>query len=280
MSKHKNNPFILILIAISWFIILPAIKTFFADIITPQIEYTLFEETENELGELIIEEDAVFPDEFIPLTSNWQSSSTEWTSNWHIYEPYLKRSILELENLDSDTIGITTPSSKKSGKKATKRQISIQDFWAGVYNIILLDNKERLNNLASSFLWFQEKNELSDREILQVIIDFIQQIPYEIPDNYYGLYSPTDVLYRNAGDCDSKSVLAALILKKLGYDTAIFYSDEYRHAMLGINVPSIGEYKELNGKSYYFTEMTASGWQIGEISPDCADLKYWHIISI
>lgn len=266
---------------ISWFIfILPTIKTIFADFITPPVEYTFFEETEKELEELIIEEDAVYPDEFILLKSKWQSSSTEWTSNWHIFSPYLNTSILELENLDSGTVMANSPSNKKTSKKTTKRNISNKDFWAGVYNILLSNNKERLNNLASSFVWFQEKNELSDREILQIIIDFIQQIPYEIPDNYYGLYSPSDVLYRNAGDCDSKSILAALILKKLGYDTAIFYSDEYRHAMLGINVPSVGEYKQLNGKSYYFTEMTASGWQIGDISPDCVDLKYWHIISI
>ncbi len=279
--RKKRHPILTILILLSWFLIfLPSIKLFFVDILSPSFEFRQFEEMENNLSTLIQSENALFPDDFIPKLSKWESYDTNWRSNWHIYIPYLETSIFELENLDSNTITAPTPSEKKSTKKSTKRKISNADFWAGVYNIIISNNKERLNNLASSFIWFQEKNELSDRETLEIIIDFIQQIPYEIPDNYYGLYSPADLLYRNAGDCDSKSVLAALILKQLGYDTAIYYSDEYAHAMLGLNVPSTGEYLELNGKPYYFTEMTAPGWQIGEISPDCADLKYWHIISI
>ncbi|MDA3940232.1 MAG: DNA/RNA non-specific endonuclease, partial [Spirochaetia bacterium] len=136
------------------------------------------------------------------------------------------------------------------------------------------------SNLAYAFSWFQNKNELSDSTTLNIIIDFIQQIPYEIPENDYGIFTPTEVLYKNAGDCDSKSVLAAILLQDMGYDTVLYYSKEYKHVMLGINVPSTGEYKELNGKSYYITEMTSPGWQIGDISPDCADLRYWNIISL
>ncbi len=274
-NTKKGHPILTILVLLSWFLIfLPSIKLLLGDLFFPSYEFSLFEETENELAELIREEKAVFPDEFIPLTSNWQSYDTDWTSNWHIYRPWLYISIYELENLDSRTI--TTP----SGKKSTKSKISHADFWAIVYKIIISNNENRLTNLAYAFSWFQEKNELSDRETLEIIIDFIQQIPYEIPDNYYGLYSPAEVLYLNAGDCDSKTLLAALILKQLGYDTALFYSNKYAHVMLGLNVPSTGEYIELNGRPYYFTEMTAPGWQIGEISPDCADLKYWHIVSM
>jgi hypothetical protein len=274
-NTKKGHPILTILVLLSWFLIfLPSIKLFLGDLFFPSYEYSLFEETENELAELIREEKAVFPDEFIPLTSNWQSYDTDWTSNWHIYRPWLYISIYELENLDSGTI------SAPGGKKSTKSKISHAEFWAIVYKIIISNNKNRLTNLAYAFSWFQEKNELSDRETLEIIIDFIQQIPYEIPDNYYGLYSPAEVLYLNAGDCDSKTLFAALILKQLGYDTALFYSNKYAHVMLGLNVPSTGEYIELNGRPYYFTEMTAPGWQIGEISPDCADLKYWYIVSM
>ena len=277
MSNHrkKRHPILTILMLLSWFLIfLPSIKLFLGDYFSPSYEFNLFEETENELEELIRNEKAVFPDEFIPLISNWQSYDTDWTSNWHIYRTYLDISISELENLDSRSIA------SPSGKKSTKSKISHADFWAVVYKIIISNNEDRLSNLAYAFSWFQEKNELSDRETLEIIIDFIQQIPYEIPDNYYGLYSPTEVLYLNAGDCDSKTLFAVLILKQLGYDTALFYSNKYAHVMLGLNVPSTGEYIELNGRPYYFTEMTAPGWQIGEISPDCDDLKYWYIVSI
>ena len=274
-KSGKKHPLLIIFITLFWFfILLPSIKLFFTNTASSQNEFTLFAETENELADIIYEESANFPDEFISLTSNWESYSTNWTTNWHIYKPYLDTSILELENLDASEIYYP------KGKKSKNREISPEEFWAQVYNIIITNNEDRVKNLAYAFRWFQDKNKLSDSAILNIIIDFIQQIPYEIPENNYGLYTPTEVLFRNAGDCDSKSVLAALLLKELGYDTALYYSKEYKHVMLGINTLSTGEYKELNGKPYYFTEMTSPGWQIGDISPDCADLKYWNIVSI
>ena len=277
MSGHskKRHPVLTIFILFSWFMIfLPAVKLFLGEILSPSYEFNLFEETENELSNLIQKEQALFPKEFILRRSKWKSYHTNWTSNWYIYKPWLDTSILELKNLDERTI------SPPAGKKSSKSKISAHEFWGKVYNIVVSNNQERIENLAYAFSWFQERNELSDRETLEILIDYIQQIPYEIPDNYYGLYTPQEVLYRNAGDCDSKTVFASILLKHLGYDTVLFYSKEYAHAMLGVNAPSTGEYKELNGKRYYFTEMTAPEWQIGEISPDCADLKYWYIISI
>lgn len=274
-STDKKLPILTIVSILIWFfILLPSIKLFFSDLISPSEEFTLFEETENELSAIIKNEKAVFPEEFISITSSWESYSTEWISNWHIYEPYLEESISELKNLDAGAIY------PPKGKKSKNREISPEEFWAQVYNIIIINNKDRISNLAYAFRWFQEKNELSNYTTLKIIIDFIQQIPYEIPENYYGLYTPAEVLYRDAGDCDSKSIFAALLLKYIGYDTVLFYSKEYRHVMLGINTPSTGEYMELAGKRYYFTEMTSPGWQIGDISPDCADLKYWNIIPL
>jgi len=280
-GRKKKHPLFTVLTVAVWFlVILPGVKSFFFDQKSSAIDFNSFNETEEELTELIQLEKAQFPEDFIKLKSQWESYSTTWTSTWHMYKPYLHNSISELKNLDSKTISLPAPGNSKTGKKKSSKNLSNAEFWGIVYNIILANNKDRLSNLSSAFTWFQNKNNLSDREILEIIIDFIQEIPYEIPDNYYGIYTPSDVLFRNAGDCDSKSLLAALILKQLGYETAIFYSDEYAHAMLGLNVPSTGEYKEHNGKSYYFTEMTATGWQIGELSPDCSDLKYWNIISI
>ncbi len=280
-GRRKKHPVITVAVILFWFfILLPFIRTFFGESITPTTAYNTFSETEKELSDLIKLENADFPDDFIPVTSQWESSGTNWISNWHIFKPYLESSIYELENLDTKTIFETISTRGSSKKNSSRKNISNAVFWEFIYSTIISDNRERLTNIRTAFGWFQIQNNLSDREILEIFIDFIQEIPYEIPENYYGLYSPSDVLFRNAGDCDSKAVLAALILKEMGYSTAIFYSEKYSHAMLGLNVPSGGVYKELNGNPYYFIEMTAPGWQIGEISPDCADLKYWNILSI
>ncbi|MCK5671722.1 MAG: hypothetical protein KAH95_00005, partial [Spirochaetales bacterium] len=90
MSGHrkKRHPVLTIFILLSWFMIfLPAVKLFLGEFLSPSYEFNLFEETENELSNLIQEEQALFPEEFIPRKSKWQSYHTNWTSNWHIYKP-------------------------------------------------------------------------------------------------------------------------------------------------------------------------------------------------
>lgn len=244
---------------------LPGLLAMISEYSSPSARYREYSEGEEELRFLIDRENAEYPDQFIALESRWASREEQWKADWHIFEPYLEISLKELEEL-------SIPS--------TKKKMTPQYFWSQVYSKVAESNSDRVDNIGRAFLWFKERNDLSDRELLELVIRFIQEIPYEIPENDYGLYTPSEILYRNRGDCDSKSVFAAVLLDKLGYDTAIFYSSEYRHAMLGINVPSNGLYKEMDGKPYYFTEMTAKGWQIGDLPADCSDPDMWFISSL
>ena len=68
-SKKKHPVFTIILVLIWFFVLLPSIKVFFTELISPSNKFTLFEETEAELTELIQLEKAQFPEDFIKLKS-------------------------------------------------------------------------------------------------------------------------------------------------------------------------------------------------------------------
>lgn len=271
--KKKSGFFV-----IFWFLILlPGLRIFLSDLFVREPDFRQYSETAEELGFVIEREQASFPDDFLATPSRWEGAAGQWRADWHVYEPYLSQSMEELDNLVISS-PLTAPGKGGGGKKKKGGgQISSQDFWAQVYSFMGEKNSARVENISRAFLWYQEKNDLTDRELLNLVIQFVQQIPYELPENLYGLYTPTEILKLNAGDCDSKSVFAAILLRDLGYDVAIFYSSEYRHAMLGVNAAATGVYKEMNGRTYYFTEMTAPGWQIGDLPPDCSDPDFWYI---
>jgi len=272
-TKRKKPKTVFLVFLLWFFILLPSIKVFLGNIIIKENQNRFFVETEENLSFLINNYNALFPDHFYEILSEWESSGNKWSSQWHLYKPYLEESIFEIDNM-------TVSSFNGVSKKTKNNNLQYIYFWQQIYQGVIESNLSRMENIVLGFSWFQEQNNLSDRELLEIIIDFIQQIPYEIPQNKYGLFTPYQILYTNTGDCDSKSVFAALLLKRLGYDAAVLLSEKYHHAMLGINVPSTGNYIEQNGKKYYFTEMTTRGWQIGEISAGCSDKKFWYITSI
>ena len=93
----------------------------------------------------------------------------------------------------------------------------------------------------------------------------------------HDILSPLEFFYLKTGDCDSRTVLIYTILKSFGYDVAILNSDRYSHSMIGINLPSSGKYKIINGKKYFFWETTGVGWEMGMLPPDNWDISKWSL---
>ena len=114
------------------------------------------------------------------------------------------------------------------------------------------------------------------------VIRSIQHIPYERPynvvtdkgkaANILDYFTPNEIAWYKKGDCDTKSMFIVLVLRRLGYDSCIYYSAEYGHAMVGLNISASGTYKEYNNK-YYFVEATYPGWKIGDLPPQMSDTK-------
>jgi len=100
------------------------------------------------------------------------------------------------------------------------------------------------------------------------VLAFVQQaIRYEREATDYPKY-PVETLVDGAGDCEDFSIVGASVLKTMGYDVALLFLPG--HCALGVagaqDIP--GTYVEHAGRRYYYCEMTAQGWSIGELPPE------------
>ncbi|NQV00093.1 MAG: hypothetical protein HQ538_05095 [Parcubacteria group bacterium] len=118
------------------------------------------------------------------------------------------------------------------------------------------------------------KRNLSDDELIELIIAFVQFIPYD--DDKLAIIEsedtteiektwprfPYEVLYENKGVCSGKTFLTIMLLKKIGYGMAMFDFDDEMHVAPAIKCTK--EYSSYDS-GYCFAEVTQAGYKIGEI---------------
>ena len=128
------------------------------------------------------------------------------------------------------------------------------------------------------------KNNLTPLDKIQFTLDFIQEPNIRFvknkdakATNYYENYIryPNETLYDKEGDCNSKSLLAAVMFHTMGFNVMYLASRKYEHAAIGIEIPKndiqngwYGSNVENllfteNGKSYIFCETTGDYFRIG-----------------
>ena len=172
-----------------------------------------------------------------------------------------------------------------------------------LYSSLNRFDKNRLDLIYSTLQRIRNENNLSRNRFAEVVVSLIQSIPYSyniesdckgnnLPEAYkeaiksgvpclsftkHDILSPLEFFYLKKGDCDSRTVLIYTILKRFGYDVAILNSNLYAHSMIGINLPTYGKYKLINGKKYYFWETTAKYWELGVLPPENWDISKWYL---
>jgi hypothetical protein len=170
--------------------------------------------------------------------------------------------------------------SEKELKEAAYNRGQGNQYWASVYKKLLNDNDNRLDNVARALERQRDLLQLDDFDTANFVLSFVQHIPYKIPGNDLELLAPPQTLDRVYGDCDSKSLLYALIMGKLGFDMVMYVSMQYRHAMAGVRVNASGTFKKHGGNRYYFAETTAIGHRIGQLASNWSGLGHWLLINI
>ncbi len=146
------------------------------------------------------------------------------------------------------------------------------ELYEGV-NERLSSNKPRYNGNDRDY-YLKHINEDTQREHLLILVDrvraettdadaqariaisLVQHIPYDYSGMFgYGgsMRYPYQVLYDEEGICSEKTVLAAFLLKELGYGVALLEFPGERHMALGVMAPEQYTYKDTG---YAFVEMT------------------------
>lgn len=132
-------------------------------------------------------------------------------------------------------------------------------IWSRIYSGAMAE-RSALAELAARF------GRKRSRWQVEAVVRFVQAMPYElIPERPHGLRPPLEVLARRAGDCDSLSLLGAVLLRMLGWRSAVIALPKKTHAILGITAADLpwvtedGEsrFRDAKGEVYIGTEMTS-----------------------
>ena len=166
-----------------------------------------------------------------------------------------------------------------------------EGYWRNVYYALYTEDQQAISFLQDSLQNIAARNNLSRNELARLIVSFVQDIPYsyvvqescEVRDRpcrgneKFGILSPVEFLYSLSGDCDTRSVLLYSVLKHFGFSPLIVISNEYRHAMIAIDIPAAGDHILHKGRKFYFWETTSTGWLPGVLPPDTNNVDYWKI---
>jgi len=133
-----------------------------------------------------------------------------------------------------------------------------------------------IQKIATDIDELSKQNGLSGDQSVELIIAFIQSIPYDkeregnIINRVEGEFTnyPYETLYNNMGICFDKTFLGILILQELGYGTAVLDFEEANHSAIGIACPA--EYS-IYGSGYCFAEST-NFFPVGVVPQRQADI--------
>ena len=147
-----------------------------------------------------------------------------------------------------------------------------------VYDALAEQGRNSVTPLAKLFLDRATKGKLNSLQAAQLVVGFVQQIPYKIPAGEpFGVKPPALVVKHKWGDCDSKSLLAHMLLGRLGIRSVLVSSNAHKHTLLGVALPAAGTTFRHGGSRYAFTELTAKGAPIGQINPKLLRPSDWRV---
>ncbi len=228
------------------------------------------------------------PDSIIKQTYVWKVGNLKaWSAQWKIPKKIVQEAMDDLKELEQIAMNgnITNPEQISSENrdlynKIIDNWVTPEEFWEATFKLIKIDNDERIKVISDIFNYAINIHELDRNDAIEMIVGFVQNIKYQIPQNYLEILPPINSVGSNLGDCDTKSILLSMILDDLGYETIVLYSSHYLHAMCAVYYNGIGDYIEYKGLKYSIIETTTPGWLTGMIPSEMDDLRYWYVIDL
>lgn len=132
-----------------------------------------------------------------------------------------------------------------------------QEAWQRYYRQIFRNECSRLEKAA-----FSIENKLSRKlkgtdGIPQALLSWVQGMEYERQTHTSDFAPVTGILCGEGSDCDSRSMLVAILLYHMGYKTCIFVSAEFAHALTGVVLDKPGAKIKLGDNTFLLGETTA-----------------------
>ena len=157
--------------------------------------------------------------------------------------------------------------------------------WQRFYRMIAKDSFGRLKKVAQdigfalSSAAAGKDPENPDAALAQMLLNWSQELAYarqSQSEDRADFNNLPSVLQNLGSDCDSRSMLLAVILKHLGLDTCVFVSPQYSHALLGVVLDGKqGTAFEIDKKKYLLGDTTVKGLTFGKISAEQSNRSAW-----
>jgi hypothetical protein len=150
-----------------------------------------------------------------------------------------------------------------------------QQAWIRYYRAIYRDSWNRIANaLFRLEREWNADNSLDDRAFAEKALALVQSFSYERNLEGSDFINLVTAITEGRGDCDSRSMLLAMILEQADIPAAMMVSRAHSHAMGLADVPGGGARFETGGKKWLVAE-TTDKVGIGLLSADKSDIASW-----
>lgn len=154
-----------------------------------------------------------------------------------------------------------------------------KEAWQRYYRQIFRNECGRLSQAA-----FAIQNKLrskcsTDAEYAQTLLSWVQGFDYARDHKGTDFAPVTKVICGEGSDCDSRSMLLAVLLHHMNMDTAIFVSSEYSHALFGVALEGYSGAKLKSFDTTYVLGETTAQVDLGLVAADMADPAKWIPVS-
>lgn len=150
-----------------------------------------------------------------------------------------------------------------------------QQAWKRYYRMIFKDSYARLKRPAFDIYNALMPSCSDDTDLAQKLLSWTQSFSYEREKNNSDFASLPSILLGGGSDCDSRSMLIAVLLRAMNMDSCMFISATFSHALAGFVSSHPGHSFTADGKKYLMGETTAKGLTWGKISSEMDDQSKW-----
>lgn len=155
-----------------------------------------------------------------------------------------------------------------------------KEAWQRYFRLIFRDSSERLAQVSFDITKALAPECNDTTELAQKLLTWTQNFKYEREKNSSDFVSLPSIILGSGSDCDSRSMLLAVLLQSINVDSIIFVSAEYRHAIAGLVSTHPGFGFTTNGKLYLVGETTAKNITWGKIDSLQSDPTKWIPIAL
>lgn len=150
-----------------------------------------------------------------------------------------------------------------------------QEAWKRYYRMIFRDSCGRMKRPAFDIYNALAPDCADETDLAQKLLQWMQDCSYEREKNNSDFASLPSMLLGGGSDCDSRSMMLAVLLRAMNMDSCIFVSATFSHAVAGFVSSHPGHSFTAEGKNYLMGETTAKDLTWGKIAAEMDDQRQW-----